>query len=219
MAWAKSRYIELIQSEATAVAGRNWSPTELAMKADMAFQHCWEAILGADPIFRWAKRTVTLDSNRRALVAVLDNPNPPSGTTQERWHRILDYRMVRDSGILLESERYYTVRRIGQYIQADDAPTSGTISVWVNHLPAPLSALADTADVTFPDGHEYVVVYHGAVLLLTQGGIEMGAAADLDKVAESLLASLLNKLKRATTAPAQLQPADNIDDWTPGGNY
>ena len=182
----------------------------------------WRHLLNANPTYRWGQRTVTTDANGRIAIADLDSG---SADSQELFYRVLalsvndklykqgefrDYPLITPSNNYAEELTYIPQ---GDSLQLIPVESGITATVWVNHTPTPIDELAsDTSLVTFPKGYEILPCYEAAGLILTKGGTETGAAADLLAVAEELRGDMLADTRR-TTNPLAFRYGDTRGEW------
>jgi len=106
------------------------------------------------------------------------------------------------------------------FVQTGDAfqllpVAQGTVlSVAVSHTPPTIVQLSgDLAQIQFPRGYEYILVWVTAATLLMKGGAESQAAADLMSLADGARKNMLGDIARRTTLPTFARFSDAAGAW------
>jgi hypothetical protein len=222
VSWERTQYIDQARALADAEDSSRWTPATVSALLRVVLRREWRGLLNANPTYRWAQRSVTTDANGRIA---LDDLDGGTGDDAELFYRVLALSVndkmykqgdFRDYPLVLPSNNYaeeLTYIPQGESLQLVPAEAGITATVWVNHLPQHIDELAnDSSLVAFPKGYEMLPCYEAAGLMLTKGGAETGAAADLLAVAEELRADLLADTRR-TTNPLAFRYGDSRGEW------
>lgn len=226
MAWTKATYLERTRDWMDAQNSARWSDNFLYALLDMVFRDEWQGVLDANPYYRFAKRSVTTDSNG---IFTLAATNSGGGDLEEHTYKIItltdgantiyretDFRQVPLA--LSGTEDYLSYDR--QYYLIGDAvqilPQSGnqSLQVGVNYIPTSIESLATPASVVdFPAGHENLLALSAGAMALAKGGAETQATGDLLALAQQRRQALYADVSRRTGNPTFLQFPDNAMQW------
>lgn len=217
------RWCDAYNPDGTA-SGR-WDTTaggEVDQRLGVVHAREWRRILNANPYYRIAERTVTLDSNGRFDI---DDLTYSSGSNDcETFYRILalskDNRVYEEIAFVerpLGSENNdsgFVWFRYGEQIQVLPYTTGDSVTVWVNHIPCRVDTLdTDSADVEFPSGYEDILCLEAAAMLLAKGGAETGASAELSALAEQSRQDMLQDFARISIKPLRMKAEDTAAEW------
>jgi len=218
VSWNRVEYKTAGRVQADAENSARWDTTTVNALFALTFDRGWRRILDADACYRYTKLSVTPDSDGFVTLASIEAQITPS-----RLYRCIDQRTVRNRGLATLGEVVLDPLVIGTNVRFVNPTITGTVSLWVNHMPQnPQAFTGDTADtdaVDWPDGEELVLAYYLAAMLLTKGAVESGAAGDLFQIVDQLFADMLQKLMRRTTHVGQFDATDNANDWNAGMNW
>lgn len=218
MAWTKAQLIQETQNQADADGSSRWNSTTIARLLDVVYRREWSRLLSANPTYRWAKRTLTTDSDGRLAVSGLS-------TATQRFHRILQVQAddisyfplaVHDAPFMgsdpdtVATRGYYF---LGDQIQILPQGANLSIDVYVNHLPPAITSLSNDDTVVFPDDYEMLLAFEGAVLMLSKGAAETGASAEIAALAEAMRGDLLSDIARRSATPMQIGFSDAAGDF------
>lgn len=218
MAWTKAQLIQETQNHADADGSSRWNSTTIARLLDVVYRREWSRILNANPTYRWAKRTLTTDSDGRLALSALS-------TATERLHRILQVQAddvqypplaVHDAPFMGGDPDTVATRGfyfLGSQIQVLPQGANVSIDVYVNHLPPAITSLANEDAVVFPEDYEMLLAFEGAVLMLSKGAAETGAGAEIAALAEAMRGDMLADLARRAISPMQIGFSDAAGDY------
>jgi hypothetical protein len=217
----RAQIISAAEEEAEAVGSSRWSTTLKLQRLDFVFAQEWRKILAANPLYRWALRTVSADSGARIAFTALDSG---ANDALERFHKVLalgrDNTLYEPASFLddpmatVDGRGLYRWWPQGDAIQLPEADASASMRVWVSHTPQRPSQLsADNVVVTFPRGHEGVLVYELAALLLAKGGAETDLALELKAIAAGMRLEMLDEIGRRVVGPQLIAPSDHDGGW------
>lgn len=202
-----------------------WSATTVLRHLDTVFDAEWGRILAAFPNTRVSHLTPAVDSDGYIQKSALSSG---SGDSAKRFYRVVGVR---------DGSRRYTLADLGDNLLTADLGDSleffgpvywwegdalrlnpvpsGTVTVTVTHRPQLPRALADGAStVTFPEPWEAILAYGAGALMLTKGGSETSAAADLMATADKLRDDMLADLSRRDQQPVLWRYSDSRADWS-----
>jgi hypothetical protein len=226
MAWTKATYLERTRDWMDAQNSDRWSDNFLYSLLDMAFRDEWQGMLNTDPYYRFAKRSVTTDSDG---VFAISATNSGGGDTAENTYKIItltdgantiyretDFRQVPLA--LSGTEDYLSYDRqyylIGESVQILPQTANQSLQVGVNWIPTSFDDLASSAStVNFPTGHENLLALVAASMALAKGGAESQAAGDLMTLAKQRREALYGDISRRTGNPTFMQFPDNAQAW------
>ena len=216
---------------ADAVSSPRWDATaagEVDQHMGMVHAKEWRRILNANPYYRVAQRTVTLDSQGRILASALSDLSTPD--TAQRFYRILTFSV---SNVVLKeisakdgfmSTQTTDASGVGYgfyfrqdvYFYAPGRPNE-TANIWVNHIPTrPDNLSNDGIAVEFIDDYEDIMAYELASVLLSKGAAESDATASCKALAEDLRRDMLQDLTRTSINPLVLGFPDTSREWGGG---
>lgn len=226
MAWTKATYLARTRDWMDATASDRWSDAFLYSLLGMAFRDEWQGVLDTNPYYRFAKRSVTTDSNGAFLLSAT---NSGGGDTQQNTFKLItltdgantvyretDWRQVPLA--LSGSEDYLSYDRqyylIGDTVQILPQTGNLALQVGVNWTPTPIDELAsDLSLVDFPAGHEHLLALDAAGMALAKGGAETQSAADILQLAKQRRDAFYGDISRLTTNPTFMQFPDHAAVW------
>lgn len=226
MAWTKATYLARTRDWMDATASDRWSDSFLYSLLGMAFRDEWQGMLGTNPYYRFAKRSVTTDNNGAFLLTDL---NSGGGDAQQNLFKIVtltdgantvyretDWRQVPLA--LSGTEDYLSYDRqyylIGDSVQILPQTGGQSLQVGVNWTPTPIDELSnDLAVVDFPAGHEHLLTLVAAGMALAKGGAETQSAADILALAKQRRDALYGDISRLTSNPTFMQFPDHSSVW------
>lgn len=226
MAWTKATYLARTRDWMDATASDRWTDSFLYSLLGMAFRDEWQGMLGTNPYYRFAKRSVTTDSNGAFLLTDL---NSGGGDAQQNLFKIVtltdgantvyretDWRQVPLA--LSGTEDYLSYDRqyylIGDTVQILPQTGGQSLQVGVNWTPTPIDELSnDLAVVDFPAGHEHLLTLVAAGMALAKGGAETQSAADILALAKQRRDALYGDISRLTSNPTFMQFPDHSSVW------
>lgn len=226
MAWTKATYLARTRDWMDATASDRWSDQFLYSLLGMAFRDEWQGMLDTNPYYRFAKRSVTTDSNGAFLLTDL---NSGGGDAQQNLFKIItltdgantvyretDWRQVPLA--LSGTEDYLSYDRqyylIGDTVQILPQTGSLSLQVGVNWTPTPIDELAsDLSLVDFPAGHEHLLTLVASGMALAKGGAETQSAADILALAKQRRDALYGDISRLTSNPTFMQFPDHSSVW------
>jgi len=209
-----------------ATASDRWSDAFLYSLLGMAFRDEWQGVLDTNLYYRFAKRSVTTDSNGAFL---LTDTNSGGGDAQQNTFKIItltdgantvyretDWRQVPlalsgTEDYLCYDRQYYI---IGDTVQILPQTGSLSLQVGVNWIPTPIDELAtDLSEADFPAGHEHLLTLVAAGMALAKGGAETQSAADILQLAKQRREALYGDISRLTSNPTFMQFPDHSSVW------
>ena len=203
--------------QADAENSSRWSTDTVDGLFRYVFDNGWRRILNGDCTYRYTAMDMTSDSDGIITLAAVN-----AVITPDRFNRVFDQRTVRDKGLTSPTQLVLNPRVTGSEIRFGPGGV-GEVKFWINQLPQNpedyTGATADTVDVDWPDGHELVLQYHLAAMLLTKGAVEAGAAASLFAVVDSLYTEMIQALMDRSTQHQQIIPVDTADSWSGGMSW
>lgn len=227
MSYTRAQLVTLTEEVMDAVSSSRWGATLKLQALSTVYGRGWRRILGANRAYRWARRSVTLDSDGRVAVSSLDSG---SGDTAERFYKLLAAAKVdteqryRVSEFMDDPMRTlvhptfpsFEVWRQGDYLQFTPVEAV-SVYCWVNHLPTLIKDMAgDSSTVVWPaDEYVPILAHEAGAFLLGKGGAETDAAQVLSTMAEDLWSDLLADVARFSTDPLFVQASDSPFDWMP----
>lgn len=225
MSITRSALEDLTLDFAEGTGSDRWADATVRRVLTEVHQQEWSRILNAAPKYRFGQRSVTTDSDG---IVSLDDLNSGSDDTLERWYRILavtdgdvayeqvefeEYPTATTSGYGPSSPRAYYL--VGNNMQVLPNTSGRTLTVTVNHRPQLVSSLqASDSIVEFPDGHEMIMAYSAAGLLMMKGATESGPATRLIALANREREKLLDDIARRTINPRVMAYPDSPSDWS-----
>lgn len=223
MSYTRAQLVTLTEESLDAVSSSRWGSTLKLQTLSLVHARGWRRILNAHRATRWASRSVTTDSNGRVALSDLSSG---SGDSQERLYKVLAvangqrrYRLgefMDDPMALVRSTSQMAdlAWRQGDYLQMQPATEGDTLTVWVNHLPTPISELsADSVAVTWPTDYEPILAFEAAAILAAKGGAETDVSQTMTSLAADLWNDLLADLSRWHTDPLYVQASDSPHEW------
>lgn len=224
MTWTRATYLSMARHYADAENSTRWNDvSHVTPLLGVVHRAEWQKLLDVAPDHRAATRSVTPDANAQVTFASL------SVTTADAQQVLYKVRQVRGS-----AGRVYGEVEPIEWLAANSGGAGGTgvwwrqgtvlqfltgdvgasLTVAVNYLPTPADLLsADTVAVDWPEGHELILVWETAALMLAKGATETEQAADLKALAAESRERLNHSLARASTRPTFMRYGDAADTW------
>ena len=202
-----------------------WTTPIVQTMLGIAHAREWSGILGANPYFRFASRSVTTDANGQVAYTAL---NSGTGDTAQSWGRILaitDGQMVYRQTSFMQAplatttnQAYQQVDRqwfdAGSNIQILPVGAGVVLTVTINWTPPRVESLSsDTVQVDFPDGYEIILALEAAALLLSKGAMENDAAQTMRAMAQDQRETMYSDIGRRSAAPLFLRYPDSASNW------
>lgn len=219
----RAQYIGQVREVMDAVNSTRWSDSAISGVLGLVHRREWSGLLGANPYYRHATRSVSSAPDGTLAYTAL---NSGSGDSTQTWSRILAvsdgntvYRqttfaenpLAASSGSFLQYDRMWY--DAGSNLQVLPAGAV-TLSVTVNWIPPRVDQLsADTSVVDFPDGHESVLWFEAAAMLLSKGGAENDAAQTMRAIAEQERQTMYSDIQRRSAKPISLGYPDRASEW------
>lgn len=224
MSWNRARWVTETREIADAKNDPRWgADTVLAVLGSVHLRE-WRRLLDHQPTLRMQTLSLTRDAQGRVPWADLSTG---SGDACKKVHRILS---VYDGELWYEPEEYRLsplagdltngagvprpiYRREGDYLQV--APvTAGSLSVVVSHVPTAMHALSgDTAEPTWIDDYEWVIVFEAGSRMLRKGGAETQASNELAALAAQFREDLYSALGRESHDTRRMLLGDDPATW------
>jgi hypothetical protein len=209
---------------ADAFGSPRWDATaggEVDRRLGMVHAREWKKILNANSHYQLSMVTPTTDANG---VIPFSSLTTGAGDALQQFYRVLrvmvgsaDYGLVTGAQYLalpatgLPAFVWY---QSGSTIVIPNALAMTVTGIWVNWYPQRFDLLAtDASIVVLPPDYDDVFAYAGAAMLLSKGGAETGAAAELTAMADGMRQELLADIARVATAPATVGYSDSSWDW------
>lgn len=184
----------------------------------------WKGILGANPYYRFAQRSVTTDSSGQFLYTGL---NSGSGNTAQTWNRILsitdgqniyNQTAFRDAPLATTTNYASTYVRswfdAGLSVQVLPVQSGLALTVSVNYTPTRIDNLALDADsIDFPDGSEVILYLEAAAILFTKGNMESDAAQTMKALADVERTALYDQIARRSIQSQHMGMPDSASEW------
>lgn len=225
MAFTRAELITEARALADAESDVRWNATTIRRHLDTVFDAEWGRVLAAFPTTRIGHRTAAVSADGYVEKSALSSG---TGDTEERFYRILGVRDgIRTYALsdladnLVTSELGGSLEHWGPVywwegdrLRLSPIPSAGTVTVTVSHRPPLPNALSgDGVTVTFPEPYEMLLAYGTAARMLTKGGAETGAAADLIATADDIRDDMLADLSRRDQVPVTWRYTDSRSDW------
>ena len=213
--------------KADAFGSRRWdTSTGLSGEVDQVLGTVhwkeWRRILNANRYYRFGTRApVSNATTGRYLLSDLDSG---SADSLEKLYRVIGftidnivYSQVSQDKYLLGEANNSAARvywREGSNLMALPKELGKVASVFVNHLPQRIDALAtDASEVVFPEGYEEILALESAAMLMIKGGAETNEAQSFRNLAEELRQEMLQDITRDSTKPMRFEPDDSSAVW------
>lgn len=210
-----------------AESSSRWSDTTIKAVLNSVFDAEWSQILNAAPYYTFKQQLVA--TNTDGAIAFTDL-NSGSGDTQQNMYRILsisdgnalytetrfqDVPLATTSNYLPTYSRMYYVA--GSSVQLLPVAIGTSVYVAINYKPTSLLDLASvTSTIQYPENNYFIIVWAAAAQLLLKGGAESRAAADLNALANSERATMLDDIRRRTINPTRMAYPDTKHEWGGG---
>lgn len=210
-----------VKALADATSATRWTTAHIDDTIGRVHTSGWRRILNANNTYRCAERSVTTSSTGAVPFSSLSSG---TGDNVERFYRVLGIR----AGNLVYKEEPTRDWLLGsatgegppqgwyfanQSVIIKNKPST-SVSIWVNHLPVAFNSISgDGVAVVWPTDYEDCLCYDAAAELLAMGGMEIGPANDLKRMAEAWWADMLGDLERLSVNPTLMQYADDAMDY------
>lgn len=205
------------------VGSSRWSDTWIKTVLGLVFLREWEQILGANPYYRFAQRSVTTDSAGQFAYTALNSGSADSAQTLNKILSISDGQTIyeqtefRDAPVATTSASGLSARRwydAGANVQILPATANLVLTVSVNYTPPRVDDLAaDGSAIDFPAGSEAILYLEAAAMLLSKGGMENDAAQTMRAMADQERQSMFARITRRSVKPLSLGYPDSAADW------
>lgn len=206
-----------------AVNASRWGDPFISTVLGIVSAREWSGILGANPYYRFARRSITTASDGTFDYADL---NAGSADDTEYFSRIFTiddgsvlYREIafQDDPMGLSSNYANPADKVW-YDAGDGAqilPVGAVaLTVAINWTPPRVDQLSDDSiTIDFPDGREVILWLEAAAMLLSKGGAENEAAQTMRAMAEQERQTMYSDLGRRSTKPTFLAFPDSSREW------
>lgn len=222
MTWTRAQHVAFARKQADAENSPRWADADVVTLLGLVHRREWRALLDVNPDLRVAERSVTADTSARIAKTALASG---SGDSAEVLYKV---RQVRNGTTIYTQAAPIDMLAAtsgqgggtgawwesGSYLQLLPGDAGTALTVVVSHAPPAADVLsADTVAVEWPEGHELVLVYETAALLLAKGGTETQQAADLRALASEQRDRMYADLARVSTRPTAWRYGDTSGDW------
>ena len=184
----------------------------------------YSSVLGANPYYRFATRSVTTDSNGTVLYTAL---NGGTGDTAQTLYRILAigdgftvYRQTEFRSVPLATQTNYDSPYQKLWYDAGDRiqflPVSGglVLTATVSFTPPrPDQLSTSSVTVDFPEGHEVILWLEAAAMLLEKGAAESDAANRMRAMADVERQQMYQDITRRAARPTYFGYPDLAAEW------
>lgn len=227
MSYTRTQAVARIQDMMDARSSGRWSTTagqtgEVQRALSVAVDREWRQILKSQPYYKMAERSVTSDATTGRYA--ISDLTSGSGNSVQRLYRILSividnipYDLTTQSEFIMGE--YLNLNSRVWWLEGDNIMTlpkqlSHAATVWVNYIPCRVDQLALDADaITFPDSYEDIPFLEAAASLLSKGGAETQAAAELREEAKDLRDEMQSDLSRVSIRPMFMRATDFAHEW------
>lgn len=223
MSVTRTQAIAYTREMMDAASSSRWTDAFITTVLGIVSDGEWSGILGANPYYKFAQRSVTTSS---AGLFAYTSLNSGSGDTAQTWGRIL---VITNGSVIYSqtdfaavplgtSSTYVNPSRLLWYDAGDNVQilpaSSVALTVAVNYTPPRIDQLsADTVTIDFPDGHESILWLEAAAMLLSKGGAENDAAQTMRAMAEQARQQMYSDIGRRSIRPQYLAFPDSAGDW------
>jgi hypothetical protein len=209
---------------ADAYGSQRWDATpggEVDRRLGMVHAKEWKLILNANRYYNFSMLTPTTDVNG---VIPFSSLTTGTGDATQNFYRVVkvmvgncDYQFVQGPEYLQVPNTAlpaFVWLQSGNTMIIPNALSTTVTGVWVNWYPQRFDLLAsDASIVVLPIDYDDVFAYAAAARLLSKGGAETGAAAELSAIADGMRQDILADIARVSTDPATVRYADSPWDW------
>jgi hypothetical protein len=223
MSYTRTQLIANTREMMDAVNSTRWDDSFISTTLGIASKREWSGILGCNPYYRFAQRSVTTSSAGLFAYTDLNSGSDDSAQTWGRIFTITDgsvvYREVSFASIPLGTSTNLANPADKVWYDAGSnvqiLPTGAVaLTVSINYTPPRVDQLsADDATVDFPDGHESILWLEAAAMLLSKGGAENDAAQTMRAMAEQERQLMYADIGRRSTKPTFLEFPDRASEW------
>ena len=224
MSLTVQQYIDNTRNMMDAASSARWTDVFITTVLGYIFDNEYSSLLAANPYYKLANRAVTCDANGQFLLTAL---NSGAGDTKQYWGKILAltdgnsvYRQTEFMSVPLATTQnqglpyMYLYYLAGDNIQVLPVSSGLALNCWVNYMPPRIDQLSAVGvAVDWPDGDESILWNLAAAELLTKGGAETQAAADIRALAASQRQSMYQDLSRRTARPLFMGYSDTASEW------
>lgn len=226
-AYTKGTLRTAVLQQADAVSSDRWDATpggEVDLIISMVFDAEWKRILNANRYYKYNQITVNTDAVTGRIP--LSSLTTGTGDSAKRFYRILAVIGPTDNIVYMPAE--FLEIPLGEtfaanvrvfYLEGDNlfilpkqlnVPFDFRVN-WIPTRPADLSA--DNVVINFPSDYQDIIRYEAAAWLLTKGGAETPASAELRQFAENIRGDMLQDVARISTDQDQIRYPDSRFEW------
>lgn len=209
---------------ADAYGSARWDATpggEVDRRLGMVHAKEWKLILNANRYYNFQMLTPTTDLNG---VIPFTSLTTGTGDTTQNFYRVVKVMVGNCVYQFVSGPEYLALPQTalpafiwyqsGSTMVIPNALTTQTTGVWVNWYPMRFDLLAgDASVVVLPQDYDDIFAYAGAARLLSKGGAETGASAELTAMADAMRLDLLADIARVSTDPQTMRYTDSPWDW------
>lgn len=224
MSYTVSQLVTNTREMMDAANSSRWTDAFITTVLGIVQSREYSGILGANPYYRFATRSVSTDSD--GLIPYTDL-NGSSGDTAETLYRILAiadgftvYRQTEFRSVPLATQTNYDspYQRLwydaGANIQILPVSSNLALTITVNYTPPrPDQLSASSVTVDFPDGHEVILWLEAAAMLLEKGGAESEAADRMRTMANLERQQMYQDITRRAARPTYFGYPDLAAEW------
>lgn len=225
MSFTRTQLMTNTREMMDATNSQRWTDATVRTTLGIVSAREWSSLLGANPTYRFAQRSVTTDANGQFAYTSL---NSGSGDSAQNWYRILAitdgnffvYRQTTFMEVPLASNSNYqtTYNKLwynaGTNVQILPVTPSLVLTVTVNYTPPRIDELSgDSVVVDFPSGHESILWLEAAAFLLSKGGAENDAAQTMRAMADQERQQMYADIGRQAARPLFLGFNDTASEW------
>lgn len=225
--YTKATLRTAVLQQADAVGSDRWDITpggEVDGIISMVFDSEWKKILNANRYVKYASVLVNTDPVTGRIPKT--SLSTGTGDSQQRFYRILA--VIGPTDNIVYSPAEFLEIPLGEtfaanvrvfYLEGDNIfilPKQLNVQFdfrvnWLPTRPADLSA--ENVTVTFPTDYQDVIKYEAAAWMLTKGGAETAASAEMRQFADVLRTEMLQDLARISTDQDQIRYPDSRFEW------
>ena len=224
MSYTVSQLIANTREMMDAANSSRWTDAFITTVLGIVHSREYSSILGANPYYRFAQRSVTTAADGTIPYTSL---NSGSGDTAQTLYRILGimdgftvYRQTEFRSVPLATQTNYDspYQRLwydaGANIQILPVTNGLTLTITVNYTPPRPDQLSSSSVVVdFPDGHEVILWLEAAALLLEKGGAESDAADRMRTMANLERQQMYQDITRRAARPTFFGYPDLAAEW------
>ena len=209
---------------ADAESDGRWPGPTIIRAADLVLRREWRNILNANRNYRIARRTHTPTSE--GLIALSDLSSG-TGDSAQVFYRVLGlsrgsvvYKEIDQMDVVVtasghgEQWGYQSWCRAGDNLLVLPMNTDSVVELVNHHPPLPSNLVGGSSTVVYPVGYEQILTYEIAAMMLSKGGTETEASAQLKTFAEEWRRDMLEDIKRTSTNATQIAYSDSSGEWS-----